>query len=324
MCFYFILVALFLVVAAKAAPSSTDHVTAGCGSEIKNNITYFTNPNFPGLINDVGECSVVIKKTAQDISQIRLDFMHFNLAQPNRKTGVCETDVFMMRGGTYQDIKLCGINSGQHLYYDVENVNGPITITILLTSANTPRMWEIKISQIEFNRRAPAGCTQYFPEPSGIIQTMNYAINGRHLADQDYIICMRQAQGMCSIAYEPCDENSFKIGPPVSENDIGSGDGELGAPGGSQNLNLFKECSDRVLMPCDSEEFITPGGGPAVCDLLHCGNSFCSSSEQKPCRIESSTTPFHIRVQFGPGLREESPEDNLGMCLKYEQLPCIS
>lgn len=24
---------------------------------------------------------------------------------------------------------------------------------------------------------------------------MNFAINGRHLADQDYIICMRQAQG---------------------------------------------------------------------------------------------------------------------------------
>lgn len=23
--------------------------------------------------------------------------------------------------------------------------------------------------------------------------------------------------GMCSIAYEPCDENSFKIGPPVTE-----------------------------------------------------------------------------------------------------------
>lgn len=35
-------------------------------------------------------------------------------AQPNRKTGVCETDVFLMKGGTFQDIKLCGINSGQH------------------------------------------------------------------------------------------------------------------------------------------------------------------------------------------------------------------
>lgn len=54
-------------------------VTAGCGSEINNNITYFTNPNFPALLNDVGECSVVIKKTAKDISQIRLDFLHFSL-----------------------------------------------------------------------------------------------------------------------------------------------------------------------------------------------------------------------------------------------------
>jgi hypothetical protein len=35
-----------------------------------------------------------------------------------------------------------------------------------------------------------------------------------------------------------------------------------------------------------------------------------------------STTPFNIRVQFGPGIREESPDDNLGMCLRYEQLPC--
>jgi len=26
--------------------------------------------------------------------------------------------------------------------------------------------------------------------------------------------------------------------------------------------------------------------GPGVCDLLHCGTSFCSQGE-KPCRIES-------------------------------------
>jgi hypothetical protein len=30
---------------------------------------------------------------------------------------------------------------------------------------------------------------------SGIIQTMNFADNGRHLADQDYTICMRQEEG---------------------------------------------------------------------------------------------------------------------------------
>lgn len=38
--------------------------------------------------------------------------------------------------------------------------------------------------------------------------------------------------------------------------DIGSGDGEVGS-NGSNSLNLYRECSDRVLMPCDSEEFIT-------------------------------------------------------------------
>jgi outer membrane receptor for Fe3+-dicitrate len=30
---------------------------------------------------------------------------------------------------------------------------------------------------------------------SGIIQTMNFADNGRHLAEQDYTICMRQEEG---------------------------------------------------------------------------------------------------------------------------------
>lgn len=54
-------------------------VSAVCGSEISNNITYFTNPRFPGLINEIGECTIAIKKSAFDISQIRLDFIHFNL-----------------------------------------------------------------------------------------------------------------------------------------------------------------------------------------------------------------------------------------------------
>lgn len=45
-----------------------------------------------------------------------------------------------------------------------------------------------------------------------MIQTLNYAENGRHLADQDYNACVRPMKGMCSIAYEPCDSSSFRIG----------------------------------------------------------------------------------------------------------------
>lgn len=54
-------------------------VTSSCNSEVANNVTYFVNPNFPGLLNDVGECSLRVKKISKDISQIRLDFVNFNL-----------------------------------------------------------------------------------------------------------------------------------------------------------------------------------------------------------------------------------------------------
>lgn len=139
-------------------------VTASCNAEVANNVTYFVNPNFPGLLDDVGECSLRVKKISKDISQIRLDFVNFNLvslfnnyifwtqlvlfetiipleqsyyslittsdlkililipngyysilqAQPNRKTGVCETDTFVVTGGASNDLRICGLNSGQH------------------------------------------------------------------------------------------------------------------------------------------------------------------------------------------------------------------
>lgn len=60
---------------------------------------------------------------------------------------------------------------------------------------------------------------------------------------------------------------------------------------------------------------------PGFCDLIHCGPTLCPSG-MSPCRIESSATPFTIGVHFGPSAREASPDDNLGMCLTYEQLPC--
>jgi hypothetical protein len=34
--------------------------------------------------------------------------------QPNRRTGVCDSDVFIMSGPATEQLKLCGQNSGQH------------------------------------------------------------------------------------------------------------------------------------------------------------------------------------------------------------------
>ncbi|KAF2896996.1 hypothetical protein ILUMI_09179, partial [Ignelater luminosus] len=226
-------------------------VTTTCDKEVFNNITYFVNPDFPDLSTGMSNCSVTIQKIDPDIAQLRLDFVHFNLGQPNRRTGICDDDAFMLSGGTAKELKLCGVNSGQHAYYDVDNVNDTVTITMNLGSRVLSRLWEVRITQIPFTQRAPSGCLQYHTGTKGVLQTMNFAENGRHLANQEYNICMRQETGMCSIAYEPCHENSFRIGPDTngvtSTVKVGSGDGS------ARNMVV---CTDKILMPCDSEDLI--------------------------------------------------------------------
>ncbi|KAH1025653.1 uncharacterized protein LOC109544410 [Dendroctonus ponderosae] len=300
--------------------------TATCDQEVINNLTYFVNPDFPDLTKGMSSCTLNVKKIEPEISQIRLDFVHFNLGQPNRQTGVCEEDVFqIIAGNSSEEFTLCGLNSGQHVYFDVNSLD-EIKIEMTLDKKAVSRFWEIIITQMAFTEQAPPGCLQYFTGPDGTIQTMNFADNGRHLANQDYNICIRQEEGMCSIAYEPCHENAFRIAPNSLDSgavptnmDEGSGDEEV-----ETISRALKMCNDKIVLPCDSEELILPGlmnMMPGSCSLEHCGLSLCPSGNS-PCRIESSVTPFNIGVHFAESAAEASPEENLGMCLNYEQIPC--
>lgn len=67
-------------------PSSYTHslsfysVESTCDQEVYNNITYFVSPKFPALMpSDKEHCKLKIKLVSDDISQIRLDFLHFTL-----------------------------------------------------------------------------------------------------------------------------------------------------------------------------------------------------------------------------------------------------
>ncbi|XP_034473893.1 uncharacterized protein LOC117781250 [Drosophila innubila] len=217
---------------------------ADCNGTIANNLTYFVSPGFPSFMpSNFTECKLRVKIMSDDISQLRLDFDHFSLGQPNRRTGVCDGDVFNIRGGPRGSFQLCGQNSGQHLYYDVGIRSLPrqstlygslrpalpanvtvnnlqdqlIEISLNVSKRFLPmRLWEIRVLQIPFNQRAPAGCLQYHTGVEGVLQTFNFAENGRHLANQHYKICVRQELEMCSIIYQPCDEQSFRIGGGMS------------------------------------------------------------------------------------------------------------
>ncbi|CAD6232558.1 GSCOCG00006949001-RA-CDS [Cotesia congregata] len=317
--------------------------TTGCGGEVINNLTYVVSPGFPNLVDQPLNCSVVIRKIESQVSQMRIDFIHFNIGQPNLRTGVCDEDVMEITSDV-RTFQLCGWNSGQHMYVDV--TDGPVTLNLRLPRNLQSRMWEMSITQLPFEQRAPAGCLQYFTEPRGTVKTLNYLPNGRYLANQDYLICMRQEKGSCSIAYFPCSNDSFRIGPSrfrrqtTMDNSTGTGaadqaslDDEGSGTGPVDDAIVdaapIRRCVDRILIPCDFEEFITPGNdGAGICDMEHCGTSLCMTSEfdaDGNCRVETSATPFNIRVAFGMGDQNNTyPVDMTGMCLNYEQLECAS
>ncbi|XP_055685628.1 uncharacterized protein LOC129791461 [Lutzomyia longipalpis] len=442
---------------------------ATCDQEVFNNITYIVSPSFPAsLARDVKSCKLKIKMIDEDISQLRFDFIHFQLGQPNRWTGICEGDLFSLTGSvsSQSDFKICGQNSGQHIYYNVETLAKPggrqnpeappepRFVEVLMNFTDTSflsRLWEIRVSQIPFSQKAPTGCLQYFTGNEGLIQTFNYAENGRHLANQNYRACIRQETGMCSIAYEPCNPYSFRIGqrqmyyggypgyggfpgapgagaggfpagggagglgssggvpigtvnsaPPGSGGvlsdpvaaetapngaaDATNGVAQADAPGeaagdgvsaddaaaappeagsdpsdvvendeivddaadeaegsggggffsslsslfsfrGWRSLDdrngrqFFPFCSDRMTLPCIVEDFIG-ASDVSMCRPVHCGNSLCPPG-QTPCRVETSVTPFGIGFHFGEGVNKGSPEENIGACLRWTQMPCL-
>ena len=58
--------------------------------ETKKNLTYIISPGFPNLIDQPMNCSVVVKKIGRLVSQLRIDFLHFNIVsiyyfQKNKK-----------------------------------------------------------------------------------------------------------------------------------------------------------------------------------------------------------------------------------------------
>ena len=93
--------------------------------------------------------------------------------------------------------------------------------------------------------------------------------------------------------------------------------------GSRRGRQLYSPCTDRITLPCIVEDFIGAGMGDfPTCIPVHCGSSLCQAGVSS-CKVETSVTPFHIGVHFGDGKTHKgSPEENIGACLRYKQLPC--
>lgn len=140
--------------------------------------------------------------------------------------------------------------------------NSPVTLTVVTSGSGFARQWRIRVTHIScesFSRGtliimsyifhllhrlqkllmckiAPNGCLQYYTGVSGTIRSFNYdGVNGRHLSNQDYSICIRTENNFCGIAYSVCPTGFYSITGPS-----GGSATTQGSPVGALVLHIFR------------------------------------------------------------------------------------
>ncbi|XP_046637997.1 uncharacterized protein LOC124316227 [Daphnia pulicaria] len=177
-----------------------------CNGAITLNNTYWQSP--ATTISAPSTCSLTVtldnkrREQIKPICQVRLDFVTFTTAQPT--AGNC-VDTFEVGGSSNVAPVICGDNSGQHMYLDVQS--SAISSTDLNLKFNfaagigtypyLPRSWNIKIAMLPCgaNYLAPRDCLQYFTSSSGRVSSFNWqdvaSTATRQLNNQNYRICFR-------------------------------------------------------------------------------------------------------------------------------------
>ncbi|XP_075532255.1 uncharacterized protein LOC142564933 [Dermacentor variabilis] len=298
-------------------------LTASCRSMITLNSTYFSSPGFhaaPGAtqtppsggdgdssgVGGQSTCAVQVFKLSDRICQIRLDFDEFDLERPT--VGNCDGEKLIVTGQNANNVvpPLCGLNTGQHLYIDVDMSPGPVNLYVETNGTRNSR-WNIKISQIKCDSpsRAPSNCLQYYTGVSGNFSSFDYAeaqeIPPRrgYLNNLDYTVCFRKEAGFCSITYSvPGMDVPFSIQNVGADNAPTTNETEAG-------LGVAECTMDYLLL-----------GG-----VRYCGTKLNPSTEMPNPVINAPVTdmtsgPFTARFVSDGALNAR------GFLLNYMQNPC--
>ncbi|CAH2047217.1 unnamed protein product, partial [Iphiclides podalirius] len=280
-------------------------VVYSCNGQTSAPFSWFTNPEYPLPSTNRLACALTVNKTSQDIKQIRLDFGNFELLPPIG--GTCEHDQFFVSGQNINNVIpiLCGINTGQHLYIEVGDIEEPIRLTIQTITAEN-RLFSIKVTQLTSSdiSAAPTGCLQYFNGPHGYIESFNYkniteatmAIHPSYLNNLNYAICVERDSLSCSVTYTNEDEmqivnydtDGLPIIPPRQ-----AGVEIFNCPSDWLLISAVRLCGERlndgsVLQDFYSNAPVTDiGAGPIMIwfrsDEGYVGRGFRIEYQQNPC-----------------------------------------
>lgn len=306
---------------------------------ITQDLTHIQNADFPGAetaLNGAVAPAVINRAVnimgGANICAIKLEFINVVLTAPAAGTGICADQITVTTparnpGAGFGIEALCGTLTGQHIYVDVNTVGGAMAATVNINTAAAigARMWKILVRQIECNdvNLPPAGCLQYHTGLAGQITSFNGALAAnaqQMIVNQNYLICIKQADGMCTVTYREARPatsgeiaagaiDSFNVGANAAGNDPLAGEA-LGPSG--------------IGMTCIAIQTAIVGGNgktPGTAVIIEplgqiCGGVFSGLDNQLlPGPV---TGVFEVQV-FVDGT---ATQPNSGFDLIYGQNPC--
>lgn len=274
-----------------------------CGGRTAQNCSYFVNPGWPSAsaMASAMNCEISVEKLA-GVTQVRLDLLTFELSQPTN--GMCIEEQFVVSGQNINSVVpiLCGANTGQHVYADVDAVRGPLRFAVL---GGAGASYRIKVTQLRDGdaRSAPRGCTQYLQGVRGTLRSFNYA-GGSYTNDLNYAICIRKETGYCSITYSVRSTNASDTSFQLINVDE---DGESLVPLGQAGAEAFN-CPDDYIV---------------IAGVRLCGDRFNDASMQIDF-TENAPVTDNTNGPFIVTVRTNGNTVGRGFELDYQQNPCRS
>ena len=120
-------------------------------------VAYLQNPNYPQKHDDALVHTIQLVALNEDICQIRLDFLEFEIDGGSVIDKPCDRDMFRVTGSGGMNLgigDLCGTNTGQHLYIPMQGSRGgPANIRIITSDRqsgifNDDFKWNVKVTQV--------------------------------------------------------------------------------------------------------------------------------------------------------------------------------
>uniref|UniRef100_A0A182LXQ4 CUB domain-containing protein n=1 Tax=Anopheles culicifacies TaxID=139723 RepID=A0A182LXQ4_9DIPT len=144
----------------------------GCDGKTEQNVSYFHSAHYPLPTTDALPCGFTLV-LQHSVRQVLLEFLFFELQPP--QLGNCVEDQFIVSVQNDQRAYpvLCGINTGHHMYLDIDRAYSHRLYLSAVFNSKQPRAFLVKITQLA-TPLAPASCLQYYEGVSGVLKSFNY------------------------------------------------------------------------------------------------------------------------------------------------------